>query len=88
MSSSTALREELESLRRVFAKSDAETYREHFDEFLRQHEFELALHSVCDYLIGMASACDALTLECIQRLHEGMKIEDDCVLRLCSSRRD
>ena len=58
-----------------------------FDEFVREHEFDLALHVVCDYLIGPdGDPASSATVEKIRELHAAMKIEDDCVEQLAKKR--
>ena len=54
-----------------------------FDEFIREHEWELALHVVCDYLLEpkTPSAPQEL-IEQIESLHRGMDIQDSCVTEL------
>jgi hypothetical protein len=62
---------------------DARGYCELFDEFVRECEFGLALHAVCDYLLEpLTPAVGEATTERIQALHESMKILDDCVAKL------
>jgi len=54
-----------------------------FDELIREHEWELALHVVCDYLLEPATPPAAPELiEKIQSLHKVMGIEDSCVTDL------
>ena len=54
-----------------------------FDEFIREHEWELALHVVCDYLLEPATPAAAPELIAkIQNLHEIMGLEDSCVTDL------
>jgi hypothetical protein len=54
-----------------------------FDEFLREHEWGLALHVVCDYLLEPATPPAAAELiEEIQGLHKAMGIEDSCAIDL------
>ena len=54
-----------------------------FDEFIREHEWELALHVVCDYLLEPATPPAAPELiEDIQSLHKAMGIWDSCVTDL------
>lgn len=50
-----------------------------FDEFMAQREYELALHTVCDFLLGPAAplASEAV-LQQIRALHSVMGIEDGC----------
>lgn len=54
-----------------------------FDEFVREGEFELALHAVCDSLPDQRSApVDKSTIDLIRHLHAVMNIEDNCVVEL------
>jgi hypothetical protein len=54
-----------------------------FDEFVEHREFDLALHSICDYLLEAESpATDLAVIESLAALHESMQIEDDCIKRL------
>ena len=54
-----------------------------FDDFVRQHEWGLALHLVCDYLLEpTAQAASEAVIQQIQSLHEAMEIEDTCVADL------
>jgi hypothetical protein len=54
-----------------------------FDEFVRAHEWGLALHLVCDYLLGpTAKAAPEGVIQQIQTLHEAMRIDDACVVDL------
>ncbi len=51
-------------------------------EFVREHEFDLALHAACDYLLEVPCMLNVNILDQVERLHTMMKIEDDCVKRL------
>lgn len=54
-----------------------------FDEFLREHEWGLALHVVCDYLLEPTTqAVPTAVIQQIQTLHEVMGIQDTCVADL------
>lgn len=54
-----------------------------FDDFLREHEFDLALHLICDFLIESPTVCISRSvLSEIRDLHKRMKLEDQCVLEL------
>ena len=53
------------------------------DEFVREHEWELALHVVCDYLLEPTTqVVPAAAVQEIQSLHEALGIEDNCVADL------
>ena len=54
-----------------------------FDEFMQQHEFGLALHVVCDFILDPDSPpANKSTVDQIQGLHIAMKIDDRCVEEL------
>jgi hypothetical protein len=71
----------LSELRYVFSKDD--DWRKLFDEFIREYEFELALHVICDYLLEpeIQIPHDSI-LEKISSLHSTMQVEDDCLTKL------
>jgi hypothetical protein len=71
----------LDSLRRLFSRDEGSKQRvEFFDEFLSANEFELALHTLCDFLLESENAqCDQAALDQIEVLHQKMRINDDCV---------
>jgi hypothetical protein len=72
----------LASLRNVVSvewNSDAPAI---FDEFIREHEWSLALHVVCDCLLEQTTPPEPAVVEQIQTLHDMMKIEDSCVMKL------
>jgi hypothetical protein len=53
------------------------------DEFLDEHEFELALHVICDFLLDKKRGTPSeLVLQRIESLHSRMGLTDDCVARL------
>jgi hypothetical protein len=55
----------------------------HFDESIREHEWEVALHVVCDYLLEAATPpAQLVVIEQILILHRAMGIEDTCVADL------
>lgn len=54
-----------------------------FDEFVREDEWELALHLVCDYLLKPEiQAPQIAIIEQIENLHQLMKIVDGCAADL------
>ena len=54
-----------------------------FDELMREHEFELALHVLCDYLLEPTTQPAAPTVvKLIEKLHASMQIVDNCVADL------
>ena len=81
--SSHELKGQLEDLKNVLPKELGPRASELFDEFIREHEFGLALHVICDHLLGSATLPSSVKLvQKIQALHEAMKIEDNCVADL------
>jgi hypothetical protein len=58
-----------------------------FDEFLQEHEFDSALHVLCDSLLTpeSGSVSDWL-IQQIQILHSQMNLQDDCVVKLKQKR--
>jgi hypothetical protein len=82
MPTSTEIQDDLRVLGRVLSGSADEKYREGFEEFVREHEFDLALHAVCDYLAERAPVRESAILDQVERLHFLMGIKDDCLLRL------
>jgi len=78
------LANEVGELRHILTeKADASGYLKFFDEFLGEHEFGLALHAVCDYLLeSEVERIDCVTLEQIEALHSSMSVIDDCVQRM------
>ena len=54
-----------------------------FDEFLREHEFGLALETLCDFLLEPKTASLSWPLlEQIESLHELMNVRDGCGQKL------
>ena len=54
-----------------------------FDEFVRENEWELALHLVCDYLLEPTSQRAPMeVIQQIETLHEAMGIVDSCMADL------
>ena len=77
------MKEKLARLRAVLSTGKGFNFLEIFDEFVREHEWELALHVVCDYLLEPTTqAVPAAVIQQIQILHEAMRIEDTCVADL------
>jgi hypothetical protein len=77
------LRERLRDLRPVLLRNPcSQSYLEFFDEWVREYEFDLALHAVCDYLLEQNTVPENITIEQISSLHEAMDIQDECVNRL------
>jgi hypothetical protein len=64
-----------------------DTYKNVFEEYMREHEFGLALEVVCDYLTADSSAfTDSHRMALIKELHALMQVQDDCISRLESAR--
>lgn len=77
------MEQKLTSLRDVLFDGQGLDTHQVFDEFVREHEWGLALHVVCDYLLEpMAQAAPEAVMQQIQSLHEVMAIEDTCVADL------
>jgi hypothetical protein len=74
---------ELAPLRSVLATGQAEAKLALFDELVEQHEWEIALHVVCDYLLEPTAriSLEAI-IEQIRTLHEKMGLHDTCVADL------
>jgi hypothetical protein len=54
-----------------------------FDELMREHEFGLALHLLCDYLLEPTTQPAAPTIvKLVEKLHASMQIVDNCVANL------
>ena len=78
----SALQDQLQKLRPLLDGA-SESRLDLFDEFVREHEFELALHTVCDFrLEPNVRRLNASELEQIRLLHQAMQIEDSCVEEL------
>ena len=77
------LQAQLQSLRPMLVTERGHSFLDLFDEFMQQHEFGLALHAVCDYILQPDSPrVSKRTVDQIHRLHAAMKIEDQCVEEL------
>ena len=77
------VKEKLAQLRAMLSTGSGFNSWEVFDEFVREHEWGLALHVVCDYLLEpTAQAAPEAVIQEIQSLHETMGIEDTCVADL------
>jgi hypothetical protein len=75
--------EKLARLRAMLSTAGGFNSSEVFDEFVREHEWGLALHVVCDYLLEpTAQAAPEAVIQQIQSLHAAMGIEDTCVADL------
>ena len=71
---------QLQSLRLILLTEHGHSFLDLFDEFMREQEFELALHVVCDYILEPNFlTVSNTTVEQIRRLHTEMEIVDDCV---------
>jgi len=77
------MKEKLARIRAVLSEGGNANLSEIFDEFVREHEWGLALHVVCDYLLETTTqAAPAVVIQEIHTLHEIMRIEDTCVADL------
>ena len=78
---------ELKSLRYLLEKK--RLFLETFDEFIEHHEYELALHVVCDVFHETdAPPLDEAAFMRIQELHRAMNINDECCRDLARLRND
>jgi hypothetical protein len=78
---------QLQSLRPILLTEHGRGFLDLFDEFMREQEFESALHIVCDYILEPnSSAVSNSTIEQIRRLHTAMEIADSCVEKLQNSK--
>ena len=81
------LQKSLAVLAEVFVVGGDSPYKASFDELMREHEFGLALHSVCDYLV--AEGLGLITpdrIELVKELHSAMQVQDNCVSELEDAR--
>lgn len=77
------LRTQLQTLRSIVHTGGEGSFRDLFDEFMREGEYGLALHVLCDSILEPDSPrISKLTLDSIQQLHVEMKIHDHCVKEL------
>jgi hypothetical protein len=77
------LQDQLESLRPELLVDRGRPFLDLFDEFMRQREFGLALHAVCDFILDQDSPrVNKSSIDLVQRLHTAMKINDGCVLEM------
>jgi hypothetical protein len=73
----------LQSLRPILLTEHGHSFLDLFDEFMREQEFGLALHVVCDYILEPNSpTVTNATVEQIRCLHTEMEIIDHCVEHL------
>jgi hypothetical protein len=74
--------QKLASLRPVLS-TGGDDANQLFDDFVREHEWGLALHVVCDYLLEPKSqAAPTAVIQQVETLHEAMGIVDTCVADL------
>jgi hypothetical protein len=74
---------DLKALSEVLCEDSAAPYKALFDEFMRVHEFGLALHSICDYLSSEGSeSINPSRISLIEKLHASMQIQDNCLSEL------
>jgi len=77
------IEQKLTSLGTVLSEGRSLAAHQVFDEFVREHEWGLALHVVCDYFLeSTVQAAPEAVMQLIQSLHEAMAIEDNCVADL------
>jgi hypothetical protein len=77
------MKAKLSPLGAVLSTGGDVNWPEVFDEFVEQHEWELALHLVCDYLLEPTSqAAPEAVIRQIQSLHEARGIENTYVADL------
>ncbi|WP_263417851.1 hypothetical protein [Terriglobus albidus] len=77
------LRGRLTALRFLFSTNpEAEQARAYFDENIREYEFEIAMHALCDYLFEVRRPISSDVLAEIGKLHALMGVDDDCVSRM------
>jgi hypothetical protein len=82
------VRQRLATLRVVLETRQDSAWLEQFDEFIREHEWELALHVVCDHLLESADhVVHPDVLDQIAALHEAMGTKDTCVTTLRRNQR-
>jgi len=68
----------LASLKPVLFAGGADV-NQFFDDFVREHEWGLALHVICDYLLEpKTQAASLAVIQQIESLHEAMGIVDTC----------
>jgi hypothetical protein len=77
------LKKRLESLCHLLPEDQTRnSWQDLFNEFIRQDEWDSALHILCDYLLEAESPPTLDVIDEIRVLHRLMNIEDDCVGRL------
>jgi hypothetical protein len=78
------LKDQMEDLRDSIPElRDDAKYLSLFEEFLREHEFGLALETLCDFLLeSPATSINSSLLDHIAKLHAAMDVRDECVARL------
>ena len=86
MKNTNEIQDMLNSLSEVFTADHALLQKTQFDEFVRKHEFDLALHLVCDYLISEAALITVSRMVTIDDLHAEIQIRDNCISGLEDAR--
>jgi hypothetical protein len=77
------MQSQLKNLRSVLVTERSRAFLGLFDEFVEHDEFEVALHTLCDFVLESDSSPVATTIvDQIQHLHATMKINDSCVEQL------
>jgi hypothetical protein len=84
-----AIRQKLADLRVVLEARQDSAWLEQFDEFVREHEWELALHVVCDHLLESTDhVVRPGVLDQIAALHQATGAKDTCVADLRRNRKE
>ena len=77
------LQTQLKDLRSVLVIDGNRSFLDLFDEFVDHHEFELALHTLFDFILESDSPrVTTPIVDQIQHLHASMKPTDSCVKQL------
>ena len=80
--SAQEVKKHLEDLKDVLLNEMDSGCSDLFDEFIREHEFGLALHVICDHVLESTTQPTTTLIQKIEALHAAMKIEDNCVANL------
>jgi hypothetical protein len=78
------MRLKLESLRHLLpSDKNPDSRLAYFDELLWANELEVALHTICNFLLEHESATvETRDIATIENLHRQMELDDDCVNQL------
>lgn len=78
-----AIEKSLTTLANALITDNTATYREWFDEFMREGEYSLALHILCDYLsLEEKALITTDRIMIVQELHSMMMLDCNCVSEL------